>query len=232
MRHRFLAARNSLLAAGACLLLVACAVASAPEPDGPMRIVLGDSPQRGPGDAWVTLVEFADFQCPYSADEEGALQAILADLPAEVRLVYKHDPLYPLPHPDSRAAAVAAECARVQGPAPDGYFWQMHDLLFQNQADLSPSALLSYAGQISGLDTVAFSACTATQPPLARVLADQAQGLAAGADRTPTLAVNGARMVGDYAVAAIRARVDAAIMQAEASGIPRAVYYQQAVLGP
>ena len=199
-------------------------------PLDPMRVPLGASPQRGPADAWVTIVEFADFECPYSAEQEPGLEQVLADLPDDVRLVYKQFPLYPL-HPDSRIAAVAAECARVQGPAPDGFFWPLHDVLLKNHDNLSAVALPSYAAQISGLDSAAWSDCIAMQAPLDRILTDQAQSELFGVRHTPTFAINGKPVVGAYADDSFRALVNRAMSKAKASGIPRGMYYQQAILG-
>lgn len=213
------------------LLLSACMDAADPRKPGPLRAVLGAAPQRGPADAWVTLVEFSDFECRFSAAEEPALRRLLASLPADVRLVYKHLPLYPAPHPYSRAAAVAAECAREQGAPPDGFFWQMHDRLFQEQADLSAPALRAYADAIAGLDGDRWAACTLTQAPLDRVLADRAQGAALAVARTPTLAINGERVVGAYSYETLRPLVDAAIASAKASGVARGEYYEVVVLG-
>ena len=88
-----------------------------------MRVPIGDSPQRGPADAWVTIVEFADFQCPFCAREAPVLEDALAPYGADVRLVFKHFPLASI-HPYAQHAALAAECAGEQG-----MFWQMHDLL-------------------------------------------------------------------------------------------------------
>jgi protein-disulfide isomerase len=221
-----------LLTLAAALLLAACGSPSgAGAAPGPIQVELGDSPQRGPSDAWVTVVEFSDFECPFCGAEEPALRQLLHDLPADVRLVYKHFPLYPSPHPHSRDAAVAAECARLQGAGPDGLFWAMHDVLFADQASLDPAGLRGAAEQIAGLDVSSWSACLARPEPLARVLADQALGASAGVRATPTLAINGERLEGAVGHSALRSRVDAALALARASGIARADYYQKAVLG-
>ncbi len=109
-----------LLVASAVALCLACG-GSAPAPTAArVRVPVGDSPQRGPGDAWVTIVEFADFECPYCRVEEPVLQAITAAYGSDVRVVFKHFPLGF--HPDAWPAAIAAECARAQGR-----FWEMHD---------------------------------------------------------------------------------------------------------
>jgi len=86
-----------------------------------------DSPVRGPGDAWVTVVEFGDFECPYCGEEEPVVEELLAEGGSQVRLVWKNFPLAAI-HPHAEDAAVAAECALDQGK-----FWEMHDAIYANQ---------------------------------------------------------------------------------------------------
>jgi protein-disulfide isomerase len=191
-----------------------------------MRVPLGDSPQRGPSDAWVTIVEFSDFQCPFCGMAEPTIEQVLALHPADVRLVYKH---FPLPqHPGARPAANAAECARVQGT---GYFWEMHDLLFANQRSLDDASLAGYASRIAGLDGVTWQACFDARQLDARVQADLDLGVAVGVSATPTFAVNGEPLVGAAPLDTFQGVVEAARAEAIASGIPRAQYYDRAVLG-
>ena len=210
------------------LLLVACG-GDPPTPAAPMRVPLGTSPQRGPLDAWVTIVEFSDFQCPYCGAAEPTIQQVLALHPADARLVYKHFPLRQ--HADARPAANAAECARVQGPAPDGHFWEMHDLAFANQGALSAASLAGYASRIAGLDAAAWQACFDARQLDARVQADLDLGRSVGVSGTPTFAINGEPLVGAAPLETFEAMVEAARAAAVASGIPRAEYYDRAVLG-
>ena len=210
------------------LLLVACS-GDPPTSAALMRLPLGDSPQRGPRDAWVTIVEFSDFQCPYCGMAEPTIEQVLALYPTDVRLVYKHFPLRQ--HADARPAANAAECARVQGPAPDGYFWELHDLLFANQGALDAASLAGHAGQVAGLDPVAWQACFDARQFDARVQADLDLGASVGVSGTPTFAINGKPLVGALPLATFTAAVEAARATAIASGIPRAQYYDRAVLG-
>lgn len=210
----------------ALLLLVACDSGASSASNG---VPLGDSPRRGPSDAWVTIVEFADFQCPFCGLAEPNVEALLALYPDDVRVVYKH---FPLPqHANARGAANAAECARAQGPAPDGYFWEMHDLLFANQASLGPAALADYASRIPGLDVAAWQTCFDARTYDARVKADASLAEDIGVNGTPTFLINGERIVGAQPLATLQAAVESARDAAIASGIPRAEYYDQAVLG-
>ncbi len=194
-----------------------------------MRVPLGDSPQRGPSDAWVTIVEFGDFQCPYCGSVEPTVKQVLALYPTDVRLVFKH---FPLPqHANARPAANAAECARVQGAAPDGDFWEMHDLLFANQSALGAASLAGYAGQIAGLDLASWQTCFDARRFDARVQADLDLGVSVGVSGTPTFAINGEELVGAVSLDELTRKVEAARATAIASGIPRAQYYDVAVLG-
>ena len=209
-------------------LLAACG-GEAPPASAFMRVPLGDSPQRGPADAWVTIVEFSDFQCPYCGMAEPTVEQVLALYPADARLVYKHFPLSQ--HANARPAANAAECARAQGPAFDGYFWEMHDLLFANQGTLGAASLAGYAAQIAGLDAAAWQACFDARQLDARVQADLDLGRSLGVSGTPTFAVNGQPLVGAAPLDTFKAAVESARAAAIASGIPRAQYYDRAVLG-
>jgi protein-disulfide isomerase len=183
---------------------------------------VGDSPQRGASDAWVTLVEFGDFECGFCRAEEPVLASVEAVYGPDLRVVFKHYPL--LMHADARPAAVAAECANAQG-----HFWEMHDLLFRTALD--PTTLAADAAQVPGLDVAAWQACLDTPDPTARVNADIVLGSQLGIPGTPTFVVNGKVVLGAVAESGLRAAIEQARDTAIASGIPRAVYYDQAVLG-
>ncbi len=226
--------RCGLLLLALAGLAVGCGGNSTPAPQL-MRVPVLDSPQKGPSDAWVTVVEFADFQCPYCGAAEPTVEQVLADYPTDVRLVFKHFPLSQ--HANARAAANAAECARAQATplgdhaAPNGYFWDMHDLLFAHQSALDPASLALYAGQIADLDAAAWQTCFDARQYDARVSADEDLGASVGVAGTPTFVINGAPLEGAWPLATFEAKVDAARQQAIASGIPRADYYRVAVLG-
>ncbi len=104
---------------------------------GDMPVPVGGAPMLGAPDAWVTLVEWGDFQCPYCRSAEAQVQQVLATHPADVRLIYKQFPLTEL-HERALPAALASDCAGQQGK-----FWEMHDLLMHG--DLSDEALVGYA---------------------------------------------------------------------------------------
>lgn len=165
----------------------------APDPDRPGFTLAGD-PYKGSEDALLTIVEFSDFQCPACATHALDVQPVIdAELiePGKVRWVFKHFPLRI--HPQTFAAAAAAECAGDQG-----VFWPMHDLLFAHQEDWGvenvDDALAELATKLD-LDVDQFTACTASRQALERVLPDlfDAQGVVTS---TPTFIVlDGARGV-------------------------------------
>ncbi len=98
-----------------------------PHPDKSYRVPTGnDRPQLGPDDALVTIVEFADFHCPFCARAASSIKTVQKKYDKDVRLVFRQRPLSM--HPHARDAARAALAAHRQGK-----FWEMHDLLYEKQ---------------------------------------------------------------------------------------------------
>jgi protein-disulfide isomerase len=213
--------RSGVTAAGFLAAVLACGQPSTPSRQ--LKVPVADLPQRGPSDAWVTVVEFADFQCPFCRSEEAALADIEAIYGRDLRLVFKNFPLTSI-HPHAQAAAVAACCAGDQGK-----FWEMHDLLFS--AALDDAALVAAAQQVPGLVLDAWQACVVTPDPVNRVAADVALATELGIGGTPTFVVNGVEVVGAVPESDLHATIDHARDVALASGIPRSDYYDKAVLG-
>lgn len=219
--------RAAALPLALALALAACGSSDAPSTPSASTLLqapVDGSPQRGPADAWVTIVEFADFECPFCRDEAPVLSAVLAAYPADARLVFKYLPLRSI-HRYAQAAAVAAACAAEQGR-----FWELHDLLFTTALD--DATLVADAQQVQGLDLAAWQACRDATTAPAPIAADVALAARAHVNGTPTLFVNGARVEGGAVdEATLRAAVERALTTAVASGIPRAEYYSRAVLG-
>jgi protein-disulfide isomerase len=170
------------------------------------------------------MIEFGDFECPFCGAEEPIVEALVQAYPVDLRLVFKNFPLTTI-HPYAEGAAVAAECAKAQGD-----FWKMHDLLYANQNALQSQNLSTYAKE-SGVDLMAWQACLATQPPVDAIYADVALATSVGVDATPTFFVNGEIVVGAVPEAQLQAVIEAARTRAEASGVPRASYYDTVILG-
>jgi protein-disulfide isomerase len=158
------------------------------------KIHLEDNPSRGPADAPVTLVEFADFQCPHCRELYEDLKMVEMHYP-QVRVVYKDYPLNSI-HPWADTAAVGARCAFMQSPDA---FWKMHDLIFDNQDVISAETvwdkLTSFAGE-SGLNVDAFKACLTSPDAQKAVDANRADGVALGVNSTPTAYINGRPVIG------------------------------------
>lgn len=151
-------------------------------------------PVRGETTAAVTVEEYSDFQCPACKQLEPTLTKVLQDFPGQVKLVYNDFPLRTI-HPNGAAAAEAGQCAFAQNK-----FWEYHDVLFQRQSLWSVETNLEavftgYAVEL-GLDETAFSACLTNDETIASITEDETEGKQASVNSTPTLFVNGERMIG------------------------------------
>jgi protein-disulfide isomerase len=165
-----------------------------PLADNRAQLQTKDSPSLGPADAPVTLVEFSDFECPVCRGLHDVLRGLLPNYP-QVRVVFKDFPLEQL-HPWARTAAIAGRCAYQQAPAA---FWKMYDLIYDNQGVISAETawgkMMDFAGQ-SGLNSDAFKACMASPEAGAAVNASRENGMQLEVGSTPTIFVNGRRIVG------------------------------------
>jgi protein-disulfide isomerase len=154
----------------------------------------GNSPSMGPTDAKITLIEFADFECPSCRQLDRILRDLLPQHP-EIRLVYKDFPLTTI-HPWAMTAALAGQCAAKQTPAS---FWKIHDIIFDAQ-DLITSSnvwekMLDFANQI-GLNGETFRACMSNPDTADQVNKTTKEGHELNVTATPTIFVNGRRVVG------------------------------------
>jgi protein-disulfide isomerase len=146
-----------------------------------------DSPLRGSPMAPITLYEFSDFQCPHCKVAAPILKKVVEESDGKAKLIFKQ---YPLPgHSRAREAAKAAIAAQKQGK-----FWEMHDLLFQNQDDLQVAKFDDYAKKI-GLDLKRFKADMESKETEKKIEADVAEGKKAGIDSTPSIFVNDRRFI-------------------------------------
>ncbi len=150
---------------------------------------------RGAMDARVTIVEFADFECPYCAEAQQTVKKVLARFPRDVRVLFKH---YPLPnHPHSKLAARAALAAEAQGR-----LWPMHDVLFEHYREISEEHVLGWAAAI-GLDAERFSKDLMSDRCEQELLDDIAEGGKIGVDGTPAFFINGRKLLVRFTMAAV-----------------------------
>jgi protein-disulfide isomerase len=152
-------------------------------------VTTGDNPSLGRRDAPVTIVEFSDYQCPFCR------QFVSTTLPAiksayvdsgKVRYVFRDFPIDHI-HPYARKASEAARCAGDQGK-----YWQMHDLLFQNQQSLAPDQLPGLGSKL-GLDATAFNACLSSSKYAGAIQQNYGDGSAAGVRGTPSFVIGRTR---------------------------------------
>ena len=170
-------------------------------PDSPvMTIPVGDDPAWGSPAAPVTIVEFADFECPACKDSLPVLRQLRDLYKDQVRLVYRDFPLSG--HPQARPAAEAAHCAHEQGK-----FWAYHDALFAQAPDLKPSDYMVLAERL-GLNPAEFTACLAGTRPKAAVVRDLAEAQGLGLSGTPTFFINGRYLAGFQSLEALRRHID------------------------
>ena len=164
---------------------------------GPRRTELpGAQPAHavGPQTAPVVLEEFGDFQCPPCGRMHPVIEQIKKDYGNRLRFVFRHYPLQQI-HKNAFTAARAAEAAGMQGR-----FWEMHDLIFDNQQQWaeSPEPRPIFAGyaQKLGLNVEKFKTDAESQAAAERVMADYQRGASLGVGGTPTFFVNGRELPG------------------------------------
>jgi len=158
------------------------------------KLDLKGAASTGNPEAAITVVEFADFECPVCRNLHEALRGLLPKYP-QARLVFKDFPLEQV-HPWARTGALAGRCAYQQDPKA---FWKMYDYLYDNQ-DLISAAnawdkMTDYASR-AGLDTDNFKACMTSPEAASAVDASIANAKLLDVSSTPTLFVNGRRIVG------------------------------------
>lgn len=172
------------------------------KPGKRIEAATADDPSSGPADAKLTIVEFVDYQCPFSAEAAGTLRALSAEYADRVRFQIRDYPVLEL-HPEAILAAEAAGCAEAQGK-----FWIMHDRLYALRGQIDRPAIDAAAAQ-SGLDAAAFKACMDTHARLPEIQEDVRAGDGFGIRGTPTFYFNGKRIEGAIPDATFRQLIEA-----------------------
>ena len=146
---------------------------------------------QGPVDAPIRLVEYGDYECPYCGEAYPILKQLQEELGDRLRFVFRNFPLTTV-HSRAQDAAEAAETAAAQG-----HFWEMHDLLFENQEELEDDDLIRYAGKLK-LDATRFKTELSGHAHAARVREDFMSGVRSGVNGTPAFFINGVRYDGSF----------------------------------
>jgi protein-disulfide isomerase len=160
----------------------------------------------GPSHAPVVVVEYGDFECPSCKIAAPAVKVMLERFQNKVRFGFRHFPLEQA-HPHALLAAEAAECAGGQGK-----FWEMHDLLFANQAHMKPRHLQGYAEQL-GLDMARYIAEIDDHVYLQRVREHMEGGRRSRVRSTPGFFVNGSIQDVSFGMHGLLDAVEAALRQ-------------------
>ena len=141
---------------------------------------------QGPADAQVELVEYGDYQCPHCGRAYPIIKRIQQELGDTLKFVFRNFPLSEA-HPQAFIAAVAVEAAAKQNA-----YWEMHDLIFENQQLLPSLPFVSFAQKL-GLDADQFEEDLADSALSAKVEADFDSGIRSGVNGTPSFFINGLR---------------------------------------
>ncbi len=156
------------------------------DPKGVAKIEIGSAPTKGPADAPITIVEWADFECPYCAIMGVVMDLMNERFPGQIRMAYKY---YVLPaHAHALDAAMAGRAAQNQGK-----FWEMNELMFANQDKLERPDLVRYAAKL-GLDPEKFDADFRDKSTRDFIAADIKAADDLGLDGTPMIYVNGRKL--------------------------------------
>ena len=173
---------------------------SRPDPNRRYSVNTKGSPVKGNPDAKIAVVEFSDFQCPFCGRVTPTLDQIQREYGDQVRVVFKHLPLRI--HPKAPGAHAAAEAAHQQGK-----FWEMHDLIFANQREMSEEKYIVYAEQI-GLDADRFKKDVVAASTKKRIDADAAEASKLGVTGTPGFFVNGRFLSGAQPFSSFKTIID------------------------
>lgn len=184
---------------------------AAPDPNKIYNVAAGHFPVKGDKNAKVTIVEFADFRCPFCekffSDVEPQILKDYVDT-GKVKFAFRH---YAFLGPASTIAANAAECAQEQD-----HFWDMYDYLYKNQPDESDTSMFTNANlaQIAGtlgMDQTQFQTCMDSTKYQKNIDTDMKDGQSASVNATPTFFVNGKQLLGAQPYSSFKALIDAAL---------------------
>jgi protein-disulfide isomerase len=158
---------------------------------------------QGPDTALVTMVEYADYECPYSRIAYHVIKGVQRELGGQLRFIYRNFPLREI-HPHAQQAAEAAEAAASQDR-----FWEMHDYLFEHQRALDDEHLHQYAAAL-GLEAEIFDQDLAQHRHAGKIEGDLRGGIRSNVQGTPTFFINGVRYEGSHDLESLLSTIRAA----------------------
>ena len=158
----------------------------------------------------ITIVEFADFECPYCGGLYPTLKQVEKNYEGKIRLVYRQFPLTNM-HPHAQKAAEAALCSLELGR-----FWDYYDVLFTHQDQLEVPQLKAHAASLK-IDAAAFNTCLDSGRQAANIKKDQDDARKSGVSSTPTLAINGRMISGNRTYAELRAILEDELQRKQAA---------------
>jgi protein-disulfide isomerase len=171
-------------------------------PDVPrIPVSADDDPFIGPADAPITIVQFAEFQCPYCGKARESIDRVLANYDGKVKFVFRDFPLGF--HDKAIPAAIAANCAEKQGK-----YWEVHDAFMKDQTALAEADLQRVA-KAAKLDLGAWEECRKDPAMEAEIKKDEADGQAVGVTGTPAFFINGVFINGAQPYPKFKAIIDA-----------------------
>ena len=162
---------------------------SLPFPEIPrVEVSADDDPFMGPADAPITIIQFAEYQCPYCGKAGESVKQVMEEYDGKIKMVFRDFPLSF--HDRAIPAAVAANCAGEQNK-----YFEMHDQMMANQRALTEEDLTKYATAVN-LDLEKWNTCRKDPKHEAEVKKDMADGSAAGVSGTPAFFINGIMLSG------------------------------------
>lgn len=204
---------------------------AAPEPSGPsdeqlaqrVYIDLAGRPSQGPEEAPIVIVQFGDYECPFTSRAEETVLAVMAEYPDDVRRVWLNYPLesiHPLAHQAARVARAAYDA---------GGFWELHALMVANPTALNEPDLVEYVTE-AGLDLDAIAEASSEEPVTSQLDLEAATARNVLVQGTPTFFVNGRRISGAQPIETFREAIDAALEEAQPlldAGTPPTRIYEE-----
>lgn len=191
------------------------AAQATPAPGAKVNVGVGRFPALGNKNAKVTVIEFADFRCPFCeqffTNTWPQIKKDYVDT-GKIQFYFRQ---YAFLGPASVVAADAAECANDQGK-----FWAFHDYLYQNQPAETDTSMyntdtLTQAATSLGIDGTTFSTCLNNKTDDAKATQDMTDGQKAGVSGTPTFFINGVALVGAQPYSAFQTAIDQALASAK-----------------